>query len=263
MRRLVAGYALAEAPCPDGNGAVYFSDVAGGGVYKIDPGGQIECVIPDRRRVGGIVLHASGGIVLTGRSVVHASAGTMRELLALDGVVFNDLCCDDAGRIWVGGIRFDRAPAGDFGGAVYRIDVDGDVAEMSSGFGIPNGMAFSPDGTVLYVVDSATRTIESLSLDKRGEIAGRRIIVDLSQRQGPDFSYPPALPTPDGLAVDEQGGVWVAIAGGNCVQRFAPDGSSDVRIHVPADRPTSVAFGGGRSYGSLHHHRPDESSIGR
>lgn len=245
MRKLAGGFSLAEAPRPAGDGTVYFSDVVAGGVFRLDSTGQVECVIPDRRRVGGIALHADGGIVITGRSVVHAARGTMRQLLAIDGVIFNDLCCDEAGRVWVGGIRFNQ-PTSDNArpGAIFRINDECEAIEVSAAFGIPNGMGFSPDGTVLYVADSATRLVEALPLDSEGRVVDRRTIADLTQGQGPHFGYPSPLPTPDGLAVDEAGGVWVAIAGGGSVHRYTPDGALDYQIDVPSGRPTSVAFGG-------------------
>src|SRR5262245_53505358 len=102
METLAFGYGLAEAPRVDEQGRLYFSDVLGGGVYRWSPDGTVATVVPKRRGVGGLVLHADGGLVVTGRDVVHVRDGESRPLLAVDGVVgFNDLTTDRHGRVFV------------------------------------------------------------------------------------------------------------------------------------------------------------------
>ena len=101
METLASGYGLVEAPTVDEDGNLYFSDVLGGGVYRRAPGGDITTVVPKRRGVGGIVLHADGGIVVSGRDIVHVREGENRRLLAVDGVLgWNDICADSAGRVY-------------------------------------------------------------------------------------------------------------------------------------------------------------------
>lgn len=127
MEPLVSGYDLVEAPRSDLEGRVYFSDVSRGEVYRLGSDGRVDAVVAKRRGVGGIVLHADGGVVVTGRSVCHVDGDDSRDILAIDGVVFNDLCCDADGRVWVGGSRAAEG-AGQSGrrsGSVYRIDPDG------------------------------------------------------------------------------------------------------------------------------------------
>jgi xylono-1,5-lactonase len=246
MEALVSGFELLEGPRPDHEGGVYFSDVMRGGVYRVDGDGCVGTVVAKRRGVGGIVFHADGGVVITGRSVCHTHGEVSRDLLAIDGVVFNDLCCDADGRVWVGGSR--AAEGGEPGdhrsGGVYRIDLDGHAVAVCDGFGIPNGMAFSHDGSRLYVVDSAVRQIVALSVGVRGEVGDPAVWLDLSSGRPADFRFPPSQPTPDGLAVDEAGGVWVAMLGAGSLQRFDPEGRADVSVDVPARFVTSVAFGG-------------------
>jgi xylono-1,5-lactonase len=246
METLVSGYDLLEAPRSDSEGRVYFSDVSKGGVYRLGSDGGVDTVVAKRRGVGGIVLHADGGVVVTGRSVCHIDGDASRDVLAIDGVVFNDLCCDADGRVWVGGSRAAEG-AGQSGrrsGSVYRIDPDGHFVEVCDGLGIPNGMGFSSDGTRLYVVDSAVRQIVAFAVDASGEVGERAVWADLSRGGRADFGFPPREPTPDGLAVDEAGGVWVAMLGAGSLQRFDPEGRLDVTVDVPASLVTSVAFGG-------------------
>ena len=77
MEALAWGYGLVEGPTFAPDGSVYFSDVLGGGVHRLSPGGDVETVIPKRRGVGGMCLHADGGLVVSGRDVVHAGNGTV------------------------------------------------------------------------------------------------------------------------------------------------------------------------------------------
>ena len=87
MTPLVWGYTFLEAPRADGRGGLYFSDVVAGGVYHWAPGGPVETVVPKRRGVGGIALHADGGLVVTGRDVCHVREGRSRCLLAGQGTL--------------------------------------------------------------------------------------------------------------------------------------------------------------------------------
>src|SRR5215471_18990285 len=87
VETLASGYGLVEGPTVDGDGNLYFSDVLGGGVYRRTPEGEITTVVPKRRGVGGIVLHADGGIVVSGRDIVHVREGENRRLLAVDSVL--------------------------------------------------------------------------------------------------------------------------------------------------------------------------------
>jgi len=242
MRTVASGHELLEAPRPDGD-AVWFSDLTGG-VWRADPDGQ-HLVVPKRRMVGGIALHAAGGVVVTGRTVCHVDDGGSRDLLSADGTVFNDMCTDRRGRIWVGASSHvdDADLPQQRAGFIYRLESGGRAAVVGNAIGIPNGMAFSPDESTLYVVDSSTRQIlaGALSSDALGPL---NVLIDMSQGLPPDFGFPPALPTPDGLAVDEEGGIWVAMLGSGTVDRYTPDGRHDRTITVGHRLVTSLAFGG-------------------
>src|SRR4029453_13844081 len=107
METLASGYGLIEGPTVDGNGNLYFSDVVRGGGYRRTPDGDITTVVPKRRGVGGIALHADGGLVVSGRDIVHVREGENRRLFAVDGVLgWNDICADSAGRVYAGSLRF-------------------------------------------------------------------------------------------------------------------------------------------------------------
>src|SRR5258705_6046484 len=92
LETLASGYGLIEGPRADGAGNLYFSDVTNGGVFRRRPDGAIDTVVPKRRGVGGIALHADGGIVISGKNICHVKDGTTRILVVRpDAPGFNDL----------------------------------------------------------------------------------------------------------------------------------------------------------------------------
>ncbi len=234
---LASGYGLVEGPRVDEQDALYFSDVHGGGVFRRSPDGEVEVVVPKRRGVGGIALHADGGIVCSGRSICHVRDGETRILFdPPDTPGFNDLFTDRQGRVYAGTMR--TSPFGDVEGPrtpgeLWRIDAEGKAVELYGDVSLTNGIGFSPDGTVLYHSDTARSHVIAHDVGPDSACHNRRAFAVLD-RGGPD-----------GLAVDEEGFVWVAAYGGGCVSRFDPRGRLERHIEVPAREVTSVCFGGG------------------
>ena len=106
---------------------------------------------------------------------------------------------------------------------------------MLGGLTIANGVGWSPDGLTMYLVDSGPRLIHAFAFDRdRGTISGGRILVSVPEDDG----------APDGMTVDAAGDLWVAIYGGGCVNRYAPDGSLRAAYPIPALQCTCCAFGG-------------------
>ena len=103
IETLASGYGLIEGPRAAADGSIYFSDVHNGGVRRLAPDGTIDIVVPKRRGVGGIALHADGGIVVSGKNICHVRDGVTRILYERDDVGgFNDLFTDQRGRVYVG-----------------------------------------------------------------------------------------------------------------------------------------------------------------
>jgi gluconolactonase len=222
-----------EGPTVDGMGGVYFSDVLQGGVYRWSADG-VEQVVPKRRGVGGIVLHEDGGLIVTGRDVQHVRDGESRALLALDGVAgFNDLATGPDGAVYVGALRFHpfkgEAPVP---GEIWRIGPAGETAPVADGVLWANGIGFSPDGRVAYASDYARRCVMAWDVADGGAWSSPRTFAELPAGSA------------DGLAVEQQGGVWVAAGDGGNVLRFAPDGALDRTLDVPASFVSSLCFGG-------------------
>jgi gluconolactonase len=232
LESLAWGYGLIEGPRCDGDGNLYFSDVTNGGVFRRRRDGSIDVIVPKRRGVGGIALHADGGVVISGKNICHVRDGVTRVLFANDAPGFNDLFSDDDGRVYTGSIRSDPFSAGArTPGECYRIEAEGRATELYGEVLLSNGIGFSPDGRTMYHSDSAARAIRVHRLEADGGVtpAGRI----------------PVEGNPDGLAVDREGGVWVALYGSGAVQRYLPSGAPDTRIAVPARAVTSLCFGGG------------------
>jgi xylono-1,5-lactonase len=234
LETLASGYGLLEGPRVDAADNLFFSDVTNGGVYRRAPDGTVSTVVPRRRGVGGIALHADGGVVISGKNVCHVKDGQTRILFQRDDIPgFNDLFTDSAGRICVGSLRSDPfKPGARVPGELWRIDGEGNVVQLYGDVGLTNGIGFSPDGRILYHADSAAQHLIVHDVAPDGSCRNRRAI-SVS-----------AVGGPDGLAVDEAGAIWVAIYDGGCVARFMPDGKLDRKIAVPAKAVTSLCFGG-------------------
>jgi gluconolactonase len=232
---LASGYGLIEGPTADAADGLFFSDVLGGGVYRRDASGEIETVVPKRRGVGGIALHAEGGLVIGGRDLIHVREGTTRTLLSIDGLPgWNDLCTDARGRIYAGSVRFAVFDPGAqvLPGECWRLDAAGQAVCLYEGVVHANGIGISPDGRAIYHSDTRANVVIAHELREDGSVTGRR-----------DFPVP-GRGHPDGLALDEEGGIWVAIATGGRVDRFLPDGRIERSLEVPARMVTSVCFAG-------------------
>ena len=241
---LATGYGLLEGPRTDDQNRLYFSDVRGGGVFRRSPDGQIETLLSkDRKSVGGIALNEGGGVLVTGLSLAQwdEQTGQVREIFGQwDGKPLfglNDLTIDDQGSIWVGSFGCDISKF-DFKstpppGSLFRVDPSGQVTHLWEGVEVTNGLGFSADRKLLYHCDSTTRAVWAYEVRADRTVSDRQLFAKL-----PDGM-------PDGMTVDVEGGVWVAVvAGSGEVVRFKPDGTVDQRINIPAKTITSVAFGG-------------------
>jgi sugar lactone lactonase YvrE len=116
--------------------------------------------------------------------------------------------------------------------SLYRLDPDGSVAVVLDRVTVSNGLEWSPDGDRAYYNDTATHRVSLFDYDLDTGLTDRRTFVDLSDGH------------PDGLTVDAEGGVWVALFGGGAVHRYASDGTLDAVVEVPARQVTACTFGG-------------------
>jgi sugar lactone lactonase YvrE len=143
----------------------------------------------------------------------------------------NDAKVDPVGRLWTGTMAYDlRTPAG----ALYRLDPDRTVPRrMIGGVAISNGLGWSPDRSTMYYIDTPTRRVDAFDYDlSTGEATRRRVFAEIDRG------------SPDGLCVDADGGIWVAVWRGHAVRRYRPDGTLDRVVDVPTAQVTSCTFAG-------------------
>jgi L-arabinonolactonase len=145
---------------------------------------------------------------------------------------FNDGACDKQGRFWVG--TMDRKLT-DPVGALYRLDPDLSAHRVDEGFGLSNGIAWSPDDRTMYHCDTVPPVIFVRDFDlESGQVSGRR----------PFVTFDPGTGAPDGCAVDTEGFLWVAVPGAGAIKRFDPSGRLERSVPTPVANPSSVTFGG-------------------
>src|SRR5271155_2001696 len=154
---LATGWGLIEGPRVDDQNRLYFSDNLFGGVFRRNPGGTIDALLPDRKSVGGIAFNEDGRLIVSGPSISlwDEQTGRMRNLVnGYEGKklgVFNDLTVDDYGSVWSGDVGRGGENAGHpIPGDLFRIDPDGTVTQMDEGILGSNGLGFSPDRKLLY-----------------------------------------------------------------------------------------------------------------
>jgi sugar lactone lactonase YvrE len=187
----------------------------------------------------GCLLRQEGSLLLAGRRGLYEADFAGRSLRHWfdpndrpEDTAFNDGKVDRSGRLWLGSSHIgEREPVG----KLYRIEGEGAVTAADQGFCCSTGPAFSPDGKRLYFADTVERRVYRYDLDDRtGALSGRRLFVEFMPAQG----------QPDGMTVDEEGGVWVCHWGGWGVTRYRDDGRIWARIDLPVPNVTSCAFGG-------------------
>jgi xylono-1,5-lactonase len=239
LEPLTSGYTTVEGPTVDPSGNLYFSDVLGGGVYQLAPSGDISLVVPKRKGVGGICLHADGGIVVGGRDLTHVRDGKSRIIFGRDdyadaGLVdvtgFNDIHADDQGRIFAGAVRnydWER------NASLLLVTAEKQAVTVYDDVAGSNGLAL--DWTRHRLYHSSSYDHQVIVSEQAGESTYR--IVDR-------LSTSALGGIPDGMALDEEGCIWVAIYESACVARLSSTGEVLQRLEVPANLVTSVCFAG-------------------
>jgi len=255
-----AGALLGEGPRWDAAAhRLLWVDIEGRALHLFDPARGEDRSIPLDERVGAAAPMASGGVLvaLADRlAVVELEQEALRTLTRIphdERMRLNDGACDPAGRFWVGSMALDESPGA---AALYRYTSDGGLQHVLGDVTMSNGLGWSPDGGTMYYVDSLTFRIDAFDFDPAtGEISSRRQWVAIE----------PGAGTPDGLAVDDDGGVWLALWGGAAVRRYSTDGALDHVLAVPTDNVTACCFGGddGRSLyvTTASVHLPDEQPL--
>ncbi|GAA2437369.1 SMP-30/gluconolactonase/LRE family protein [Actinomadura vinacea] len=227
---------------------LYWIDVFHATVYRCAlDGGDLQSWTFPGKTLSSLALRKQGGTIVTSGGGVYLFDLESRDTeLIFDagrgpGYGFNDCTVDREGRFITGMADGALTKAltsgqGDLpspSGHLCRIDPDLSVHVIGDAIGVTNGPCFDPDGTTFYCNDSGLRRIYAWNYDPvTGAAANRRIVTEFTDDQA----------IPDGATVDEEGHLWVAAYHGGEIRRYAPDGTLDRRVPVPASSPTSVTF---------------------
>lgn len=236
---LDAGAELGEGPLWDHDrGILIFVDIHQRRVHIFDPSDGGHRVFEMDRPVTALGLTSRGDwIAAAGAGFARLDPdGRLQPIVEVEPASrrtrMNDGAVDPAGRFWAGTMSLDGVEGQ---GTLYRLDPDGRVTPVISPITTSNGPAWSPDGRLMYYVDTRTRRVDVLDFDAAtGEAGNRRVFVDFTGAEG----------RPDGVIVDAEGGVWVGLWLGHAVHRYTPDGRLDTIVEVPAACATKCAFGG-------------------
>ena len=189
--------------------------------------GGIAAALRPRRR-GGAVIAVERGFVLED---ADGELNALPDLWTDSGLRMNEGACDPDGRFYCGSMAYDKGPGR---GTVYRLDADRTTSVVFGGSTISNGLAWSPDGSLAYYIDSGTRRIDVFDYATDEGLTGRRMLVEITEGAG----------DPDGMTVDAQGHLWVALYAGSAVRRYRPDGVLDGIIELPVTNVTACTFAG-------------------
>jgi len=232
---------LGEGPCWDARRqSLYWVDIEESKLHVYDPAKREDRAISVGQPIGAVVTRRSGGVLLALQQGFYAFDPDTETLEHLHNPEphlpenrFNDGKCDPAGRFWAGTMAMSEEP---IRGNLYCLDTDLTVHKKVEAVSISNGLAWSPDERLMYYVDSPTRVVTAFDYDKAsGEIANRRVVIQI----------PDGMGYPDGMSIDEEGMLWIALWDGAMVGRWNPaNGELLGKIPLPVSRPTSCVFGG-------------------
>ncbi|MFD8233097.1 SMP-30/gluconolactonase/LRE family protein [Streptomyces sp. NPDC059696] len=226
---------LGEGPTWDAAaGRLLWIDILGSRLHTYDPATGRRTLRRTEQHIGAVKPRTGGGLVLNLRDGVGLldPDGTFRWLHhePVPGRRANDAAVAPDGALWAGTMRYDEAPGG---GTLSRLTGDGTAEVVLDDVAVSNGTGWSPDGRLMYYIDTPTRRVDVFD-HADGRLSGRRTLAVIEESAG----------FPDGLTVDAEGCVWVALWQGSAVRRYTPDGELDRVIELPVSLVTACAFGG-------------------
>lgn len=232
---------LGESPIWDEvNKRILWVDILKGEVHQFWTENRIHKTFNSNLMIGAIALCKSGlliGATQNGFAKIDLEKETMIEIIDpekhLKNNRFNDGKCDPAGRFWSGTMSILNTPGE---GNLYALEPDYSVSVKIQGVGCSNGIAWSPDGNLFYYIDTPTRQVVAFDFDiSTGGISNKRVIVDILETDG----------YPDGMTVDSEGMLWIALWGGWKIARYSPfSGKMINNFRLPVSRVSSCTFGG-------------------
>lgn len=189
------------------------------------------------RPLAAAIPRTAGGLVVAGGTQILTltDEGILHPFSSLDVnpnvIRINEAKCDAAGHLWVGTLSLEFRPDA----ALYRITPEGSVTCLLERVSLANGFDWSPDHSRFYFIDSLKMSVDELDCDlTRGSLCNRRLLIAIDAGDG----------APNGLTVDREGSLWVALTGGAEVRRYSPQGELLARVGISVPGATSCTFGG-------------------
>ncbi len=219
---------------------LYWTDITGRRSYSWSQRTRQSELLQQSFEIAGFALREEGDFVMVNSEGFFLWDGRQnRRLIAAEAdgrrCALNDCITDPEGRVFAGSAFYDPSRDNYPTGCLFRADPNGKVQVVDEDLRLSNGLGFSPDQTILYLADSAVRTIYAYDYRREdGSIGNRRTYVTVPANEG----------IPDGLTVDADGFVWSAQWFGGCLVRYDPDGKVERRVPIPATQTTSLTFGG-------------------
>jgi len=239
-----------DAQCGLGEGAIwnyetnrlYWVNITGKMLNIYNPETGENNGLVTGQMIGTVVPSESGKAIVALQNGIYqmdVTTGSKQLIVnpeeGIAGNRFNDGKCDPAGRFWAGTLSL----GGEKGkGALYRIDGDGAATKMVGDVTCSNGIVWSADKTKMYYIDTPTHKVMAYDYNNEtGEIGNPAVAVEIPEEMG----------VPDGMSIDSDGNLWIALWGGFAISCWNPQNGKLIRkINVPAKNVTSCAFGGDR-----------------
>jgi len=218
---------------------LYWVDILSHELYIYDPASGENRTVLTCQAVGSVVPRAAGGVAVAlhnGFACIDLTTDKITPVADPERMVpenrFNDGKCDPAGRFWAGTMEFNGEPNR---GALYCLDTDHSVEKKVGPVTISNGIVWSADARTMYYVDTGLNTVRAYDYDiDTGDIANERVVIE---HDGEGYF--------DGMSIDEEGMLWIALFGGSGIKRYDPQSGALLRdIGLPMSQLTSCAFGG-------------------
>ena len=231
---------LGESPFWDEESpSLFWVDILNGLIHRYQTQTQEHETIAVHQPVGSVCLTRSGRVIAALQNGIHfINADGSVELIAdpearLPNDRFNDGKCDAAGRFWAGTMSMNGEVKA---GSLYCIENNQSVSKKLSGISVSNGLAWSPDNTVFYFIDTPTQSVQAFDFDLiSGELSNGSVVIRIPTEMG----------KPDGQTIDEEGMLWIALWGGGKITRWDPrSGKLLHQIQLPVSQVSSCTFGG-------------------
>ncbi|TVT59354.1 SMP-30/gluconolactonase/LRE family protein [Amycolatopsis rhizosphaerae] len=236
---------ITEPLAQHGEGPVWYAgwpglrwvDMLAGDVLELDPAtqrvrrshvGEVAAVVRPCGD-GRALLAVERGFAIADPSLAHVRP--LVEVFEEPALRMNEGGCDPDGRFYCGSMAYDERTGA---GSLYRLDPDGTVTTVLTGVTVSNGFAFSPDGGTAYYIDSPTHRVDAFDYDPARGLTGRRTLLRLPAGDG----------APDGMTVDADGRLWIALWGGSAVRCYTPGGRLEEEVPLPVRHVTACTFGG-------------------